>query len=93
MCWGRVGQLCLLRGWGWGGNSGPLPGPVALSLDDDLVGVVSEAIEGTLGEDRVIKEGDPLVDTAVRCDDGGAASMALDDDLIEVAGLLCIESA
>ena len=90
MCWVRFGQFYLLRGCGWGGDSGSLTGPVALSLDDDLVGVVGEAIEGALGEDRVIEEGDPLVDTAVGCDDRGAATVTLDNDLIEVTGLLCV---
>jgi hypothetical protein len=34
---------------------------------------VGEAIEGTLGEDGIVEESDPLVDGAVAGDDGGGA--------------------
>lgn len=75
---------------------GPLAGtlltPIALALDDELVRVVSESIERTLREDGVVKEGDPLFDIAVACDDGTGAPMSFDDDLIEVAGLSGVES-
>jgi hypothetical protein len=43
-----------------------------------------EAIEGALGEDRVIEEGYPLVDAAVGSDDGGGSAVALDNDFIKV---------
>jgi len=39
--------------------------PVALSFEDDLVGVVSQAIDGALSEDGIIEERDPLVDGSV----------------------------
>jgi hypothetical protein len=42
-----------------------LAAAVAVALDDDLVGVVGEAIEGALGENGVIEEGDPLLNAAV----------------------------
>jgi hypothetical protein len=54
---------------------------------------MGEAIEGTLGQDRVVEEGDPLLDGPVGGDDGRGAAMALDDDLVEVAGLLGVEAA
>jgi hypothetical protein len=89
-----LGSITLLPpfpgGW-WGGDSGALAAAIAVAFDDNLIGVVCEAIEGALGEDGIVKERDPLVDGAVRCDDGGAAAMALDDDFVEVAGLLGIE--
>ena len=65
---------------------------VTIALDDDLVGVVCESVEGTLSEDGVIEEGDPFFDGAVGGEDGGAASVSFEDDLVEVAGLLVIES-
>jgi hypothetical protein len=70
-----------------------LTAAVALALHDDLVGVVGEAVEGTLDQDGVIEEGGPLVDSPVGGDDGGGAAVALDDDLVEVAGVLGIEAA
>ena len=53
-----------LSGWSWscrfGWVSGPLPAAVAGSVHDDLVCVVSQPVECTLGEDRVIEERDPF---------------------------------
>jgi hypothetical protein len=54
---------------------------------------VGEAVEGALGQDGVIEEGGPFVDGPVGGDDGGGAAVALDDDLVEVAGLLGVEAA
>jgi hypothetical protein len=53
---------------------------------------VGEAVEGTLGQDGIIEEGDPLLDGPVGSDDGGASAMALNDDFVEVAGLLGVEA-
>lgn len=51
-----------------------------------------EPVDGALGENGVVEERDPLVDGAVTGDDGGGAAVALEDDLVEVAGLLGIEA-
>ena len=48
--------------------AGPLSLAVALAFENDLVGVVGEAIDGALGEDGIIEERDPLVDRPVRGD-------------------------
>lgn len=85
-----------LRGAGRSGGlrvAGPLSLAVAVALDRDLVGVVSEAIEGALGEHRVVEEGDPLVDGAVARDERRSAAMALEDHLVEVARLAGVEAA
>jgi len=66
---------------------------VTVTLRDNLVGVMGEAVEGTLGQDGIVEEGDPLLDGPVGGDDGGAPAVALDDDLVEVAGLLGVEAA
>lgn len=63
-----------------------------LSFHDDLVGNVGEAIQGGLGQDGIIEEGDPFLNGPVGGDDGGASPVTLDDDLIEVAGLLGAET-
>jgi hypothetical protein len=73
--------------------TGSLSFSVAVALDDDLVGVVGEAINRTLGEDGIVEERDPLVDGAVAGDDGGGAAVAFEDDLVEIAGLLGVEAA
>jgi len=65
----------------------------ALALDDDLVSVVSEPVERALGEDRVVEQGDPLLDGAVAGDDGRGAAVALEDHLVEVARLLRAQAA
>jgi hypothetical protein len=49
---------------------------------------VDAAIEGALGEDGVIEEGDPFVDGPDGGHDGGGPAVALDDDVVEVTGLL-----
>jgi hypothetical protein len=75
------------------GLTGALSGAVAVAFHDDLVGVAGEAVECAPGEDGIIEEGDPLVDGAVGGDDGGGSTVALDDDLAEVAGLPGVEPA
>jgi hypothetical protein len=67
--------------------------PVAVAVDDDLVGVVCEPIECALGQDWIFKERNPFVDGSIGCEDGGGSSMSLEDELVEVAGLLRIEFA
>ena len=54
---------------------------------------MGESIDRTLGEDRIVKERNPLVDGAVAGDDGGGATVALEDHLIQIAGLLCVQTA
>ena len=47
-----------------------------------------EAIEGAVGEDGVVEERDPLVHGAIARDDGGGGPVPLDEDVVEIAGLL-----
>jgi hypothetical protein len=49
---------------------------------------MGEPIEGAVGEDGIVKEGDPFIDGAIACDDGGGVAVALDEDIVEVARLL-----
>jgi hypothetical protein len=49
---------------------------------------VSEAIEGALGEDGIVEQGDPLVDGPVAGDDGGGAPVPFEDHLVEITRLL-----
>lgn len=66
---------------------------ITLALHDNLVGVVGQAVEGALGQDGIVEERDPLLDGPVGGNDGGASPVTLDDDLVEVAGLLGVEAA
>lgn len=71
--------------------SGPLAFPVGLALDDDLIGVVREAVDGGLREDGVVEERDPLVDRAIAGEDRRGAPVPFEDDLVEVARLAGVE--
>jgi len=73
--------------------AGSLSGAIAGSVHYNLVAVVSEAIERALGENRIIEERGPLFDRAVGRHDRRGAPVALDDDFVEVAGLLRIQAA
>lgn len=53
---------------------------------------MGEAIEGALGEDRIVEQSDPLVDGPVAGDDGGGAPVAFEDDLVEVTRLFRAEA-
>jgi hypothetical protein len=57
------------------------------------VTVVGEPVERTLGNDRIVKERDPLFDRAVGGHDGRGTPVSFDDDLVEIAGLLRVEPA
>ena len=46
---------------------------VALSFDGDLVSIVRESVEGALGQQRIVEEGDPLVGVPLAGDDGREA--------------------
>jgi hypothetical protein len=50
------------RDFGGAGVSRPLPLAIALALEDDLVRVVGQPVEGALGQDGIVEERDPLVD-------------------------------
>jgi hypothetical protein len=63
------------------GAGGPEAGP----LHDDLMGTVSEAVQGAIGEDGIIEAGDPLLDGAVARDERRGPAMTLDEDIVEVA--------
>jgi hypothetical protein len=79
----------------WPGSAltGSLPFSVALALHDDLVGVVGEPVDGALGKHGVLEQRDPFVDGAIASQDGGSSAVPLQDDFVEVAGLLGVEAA
>ena len=61
---------------------------VAVAFDDDLVAGVGEPVEGTVAQDGIVEESEPLVDRPVGCDDEAGSAMPGDDQLVEVDRLL-----
>src|SRR6266542_4357437 len=68
------------------------PGTVAVALDEELMGVVGQAIERRVSQDRVIEQAEPLVDRAVRGHDEAAMAVPLDDQLVQVLAVLAREA-
>ena len=64
------------------------PRSVGLAVDDEVEGVVLEAIDGALGQERVVEDGDLLGGVAVAADDGRGAGVALDEELVDVPALV-----
>ena len=65
----------------------------ARPLHHDLMGPVGEAIQGAVGEDGIVEEGDPFLDGAIAGDHRRRPTMPFDQDVVEVAGLLGGERA
>ena len=84
VCGGRVNHpLCL--------QQGPVRGqpfPVAGALDDDLVAGVGEAVQGAVAEDGVLKDAQPFLHCPVAGEDKAGDPVAVEDELVEVGGLL-----
>jgi len=62
--------------------------PVALALDDDLVAGVGQAVQGAVAENGVVEEAEPFLHGPVAGDDEAGGPVLVDDQLIEVGGLL-----
>ena len=62
--------------------------PVAVSLDDDLVAGVGQAVQGAVAQDGIVEEAEPLLHGPVAGDDHAGGTMPADDQLVEVCGLL-----
>ena len=67
------------------------PLSVALAFDDDLIAGVGEPVEGAVAEDGIVEEAEPLLDGAVGGDDEAGDPMPIEDEVVEVGGLLCSE--
>ena len=62
--------------------------PIAGAFDDDLVAGVGQAAEGAIAEDGVVEEAQPSVHGPVAGDDEAGRPMAIEDQLVEIGGLL-----
>src|SRR5258708_15084874 len=59
---------------------------VGVAFDAELVAGGGEPVDGGLGEEVVVHEGEPFVGGAVGGDDGGVLAVPGDGELVEVAG-------
>src|SRR5260221_5720696 len=67
------GGCCGSSSWGAGGA---LSFAVGVAFDDELVAGGGEPVDGGLGEELVVHEGEPFVGGAVGGDDGGGLAVA-----------------
>jgi len=68
-----------------------LPLAVTVPLYNDLVAGVSQPVKGAVAQDRIIKDPQPFIYSAVTGDYQAGPVMAGDDQLIEVGGLLRVK--
>ena len=62
--------------------------PVAGALDDDLVAGVGQAVQGAVAEDGIVEETEPLIHGPVAGDDETGRPVPVEDEFVEVGGLL-----
>jgi len=60
---------------------------VAFSLDQDLVGIVSQTIEDGVGHQGIFKEVHPFLDMTAAGDHEGGGCVALDDQFVKILSL------
>ncbi len=75
-----------------GFETGHLPATVTVALDDDVIGIVCEAVECALCKDGVVEQRDPFLHTTIASEDRGRATMSFDDNLVDVVGACRVES-
>ena len=61
---------------------------MAGAFDDDLVAGVGQAVQGAVAEDGIVKEAEPLVHGPVAGVDEAGRPVPVEDELVEVGGLL-----
>ena len=64
------------------------PFPIAGAFDDDLVAGVGQAVQRAVAQDGVIEETQPFVHGPVAGDDEAGRPMPIEDEFVEVGGLL-----
>jgi hypothetical protein len=73
---------------GWDG--GFEPRAVGVALDDEVVAIGSEAVDGALGADGVGESSEPFVGPSIGSEDHGARAVALEKDLVGIATFVSI---
>src|SRR5215471_3214782 len=64
---------------------------VRLTVDDELMSTMAEAVQGALGQERFIKDSHPFLHASIRGENRGTASVAFDQQIVEVGGSLAGE--
>src|SRR5262249_47695679 len=67
------------------------PWPIGLALDDQVIRVAGEAIDGALGTHGIGEGGKPFVRPSIRRHDNGAGAIAREGQVVEVAALDRVE--
>jgi len=67
------------------------PRPMGFAVDDEIVGVAGQAIDGALRAHRIGEGGQPFVRATIRSDDDRAGAIPLQEEVVEVATLDRIE--
>src|SRR5262245_21998546 len=68
-----------------------LTGPVRLALDDEVVRVAGETVDGALRAHRIGEGREPLVWAAVGRNDHGPGAVPLGENLVRVAAFACVQ--
>ena len=92
-------RSCVVGGQSRGLGGDHLPalgrqfGAVAGAFDDDLVRGIGQAVQCGVSEDWIINEAEPLIHAAVASERESAATVAFDDELVQVLALLSGQAA
>ena len=62
--------------------------PGSWALDDDLVAGIGQPVQGAVAQDGVVKDAEPFLHGPVAGDDKAGDPVAVEDELVEVGGLL-----
>src|SRR3972149_144530 len=73
---------------GWVGKRGFEPGAVGLALDDEVVAVGGESVDGALCTNGVGESGEPFVGPSIRSEDHRAGTVSFEEELVGVAAFL-----
>ena len=64
---------------------------VRLTVDDELMSTMAEAVQGALAQERFIKDSHPFLDASIGGENRGTAGVAFDQQIVEVGGRLAGE--
>jgi hypothetical protein len=64
------------------------PRAIGLALDDEVVAVGGESVDGALSANGVGESGEPFVGPSIRSEDHGAGAMSFEEELVGVAAFL-----
>jgi hypothetical protein len=72
----------------WVGKRRFEPRTIGLALDDEVVAVGGESVDGALGPNRVGESGEPFVGPSIGSEDHGACAVSFEEELVGVTAFL-----